>query len=282
MGEVKWIKLAVDMFSNRKIRMIESMDNGDALLVFWIKLLTLAGRINDGGRIYFMPEMPYTQKSLALYLNTNMAIVSHGLDLFKAYGMIETDRGYITITNWDKYQNVNGMERIREQTRKRVERYREKAKTERNVTETEEKKEGVTPCNVTETLHVTLRNATEEDIEEDIEEDKDKTLTCFNARARTREEKPVKHRYGEYKNVLLTDEELEKLKERFPQDWERRIEDLSLGIESKGYKYKSHYAALLSWARRDEARKPAPKQGSAEELDDFYKMVADWAKEDDG
>ena len=104
----------------------------------------------------------------------------------------------------------------------------------------------------------------------------------INARARTREEKPAKHRYGEYKNVLLTDEELEKLKERFPQDWERRIEDLSLGIESKGYKYKSHYAAILSWARRDEARKPAPKQGSAEELDDFYKMVADWAKEDDG
>ena len=149
MGEVKWIKLAVDMFSNRKIRMIESMDNGDALLVFWIKLLTLAGQINDGGQIYFTPEMPYTQKSLALYLNTNMAIVSQGLDLFKAYGMIEIDRGYITITNWDKYQNVNGMERIREQTRKRVERYREKAKTERNVTET---------------LHVTLGNATEEDI----------------------------------------------------------------------------------------------------------------------
>ncbi len=104
----------------------------------------------------------------------------------------------------------------------------------------------------------------------------------INARARVREKKPVKHRYGEYKNVLLTDEELEKLKERFPQDWERRIEDLSLGIESKGYKYKSHYAAILSWARRDEAREPSPKQGSAEELDDFYKMVADWAKEDDG
>lgn len=108
------------------------------------------------------------------------------------------------------------------------------------------------------------------------------SLTGDNARARTREEKPVKHRYGEYKNVLLTDDELEKLKERFPQDWERRIEDLSLGIESKGYKYKSHYAAILSWARRDEARKPSPKQGSAEELDDFYRMVADWAKEDDG
>lgn len=278
MGEVKWIKLAVDMFSNRKIRMIESMEEGDAVLIVWIKLLTLAGQINDGGRIYITPEKPYTQKLLAVCLNSYEALISEALDVFSDFGMIQREGDYITIANWDKYQNVNGMERIREQTRKRVERYREKAKAERNVTE----KEGVTPCNVTETLHVTLCNAREEDKKEDIEEDKNKTLTCFNARARTREEKPVKHRYGEYKNVLLTDEELEKLKERFPQDWERRIEDLSLGIESKGYKYKSHYAALLSWARRDEARKPAPKQGSAEELDDFYKMVADWAKEDDG
>lgn len=282
MGEVKWIKLAVDMFSNRKIRMIESMDNGDALLVFWIKLLTLAGQINDGGRIYITPEMPYTQKSLALCLNTDRTIVSQGLDLFKAYGMTETDRGYITITNWDKYQNVNGMDRIREQTRKRVERYREKAKTERNVTETEEKKEGVTPCNVTETLHVTLSNAREEDKKEDIEEDIDKTLTCFNARARVREKKPVKHRYGEYNNVLLSDDEMEKLKAEFPDDWQERIDNLSRGIASHGYKYKNHLATIRNWARRDEARKPSPKQGSAEELDDFYKMVADWAKEDDG
>ena len=49
MSEVKWIKVSVDMFTNRKIRMIESMENGDALLVIWFKLLTLAGQINDGG-----------------------------------------------------------------------------------------------------------------------------------------------------------------------------------------------------------------------------------------
>ena len=59
-----------------------------------------------------------------------------------------------------------------------------------------------------------------------------------------------KHKYGEYKNVLLTDEEVEKLKARFP-DWEKRIETLSQGIELKGYKYKNHYLAILKWAEKD-------------------------------
>ena len=108
------------------------------------------------------------------------------------------------------------------------------------------------------------------------------SLTGDNARARTREEKPVKHRYGEYNNVLLSDDEMEKLKAEFPNDWQERIDNLSRGIASHGYKYKNHLATIRNWARRDEARKPSPKQGSAEELDDFYRMVADWAKEDDG
>lgn len=59
-----------------------------------------------------------------------------------------------------------------------------------------------------------------------------------------------KHKYGEFKNVLLTDEEVEKLKAKFP-DWEKRIETLSEGMARKGYKYKSHYLAILKWAERD-------------------------------
>lgn len=104
-----------------------------------------------------------------------------------------------------------------------------------------------------------------------------------------KKQKPVKHKYGEYRNVLLTDEELEKLKTRFP-DWEDRIENLSLYIESKGIRYKSHYATILSWARRDtkqgqkttvsgETHKGNKKTGTAEELDDFYKMMSEWAQE---
>ena len=67
--------------------------------------------------------------------------------------------------------------------------------------------------------------------------------------------KPTKKAYGEFENVLLTDEEYNKLQNQFT-DLAQRIERLSLYIESKGAKYKSHYATLLSWARKDTDRPP--------------------------
>lgn len=63
---------------------------------------------------------------------------------------------------------------------------------------------------------------------------------------------PTKHKYGEHKNVLLTDEEYTKLKERFPTDYEEKINTLSEGLALKGYKYKSHYLAVIKWAKNDE------------------------------
>lgn len=94
--------------------------------------------------------------------------------------------------------------------------------------------------------------------------------------------KKQKHKYGEYKNVLLTDEELEKLKTEY-SDYEERIERLSSYVASTGKKYKSHYATIRNWARKDAEVKPInrpayQKQTKAEELDDFYRMASDWAK----
>ena len=95
--------------------------------------------------------------------------------------------------------------------------------------------------------------------------------------------KPVKHKYGEYNNVLLTDEELEKLKTEY-SDYEERIERLSSYVASTGKSYKSHYATIRNWARKDATVKPVnrqtyAKQTKADELDDAYKMMADWAGE---
>jgi len=71
------------------------------------------------------------------------------------------------------------------------------------------------------------------------------------------EKKPAKHKYGEYKNVLLTDEEYAKLQALFPVDLPARIERLSEYIASKGAKYKSHYATIRAWANRDGKQQPA-------------------------
>ena len=70
--------------------------------------------------------------------------------------------------------------------------------------------------------------------------------------------KPSKHRHGEFGNVLLTDDEFSKLKERFPADWQKRIDDLDIYVGKTGKKYKSHYLTIISWARSD-ADKNNPK-----------------------
>ena len=82
--------------------------------------------------------------------------------------------------------------------------------------------------------------------------------------------KTVKHKYGSEKNVLLTDDEYRKLSERFPEDYEERIENMSVGIAIHGYKYKSHYLAILKWAERD-ADKSAGKDRSANPFLDILK-----------
>lgn len=90
---------------------------------------------------------------------------------------------------------------------------------------------------------------------------------------------PVKHKYGEYNNVLLTDEELDKLIAEFP-DYQKRIENLSNYIASTGKKYKSHYATIKNWARRD-GEKQDVKGAKAQELDSFYEMAQRWAESED-
>ena len=47
----------------------------------------------------------------------------------------------------------------------------------------------------------------------------------------------------------LTEKQYEQLKEKFPKSYKKCIDDLSYYIASKGDKYKSHYAVILSWNR---------------------------------
>lgn len=104
----------------------------------------------------------------------------------------------------------------------------------------------------------------------DKNDKKEKNNNIARVCARAREEA-----MGEFKNVYLSEEELEKLKERFPYDWQGRIEKLSRYMASKGKRYKSHYATILNWARRDEEK---PRSKTADALDKFYEMAGEWSR----
>ena len=87
-------------------------------------------------------------------------------------------------------------------------------------------------------------------------------------------QKPVKHKYGEYNNVLLTDEEIEKLRDEYA-DLEERIERLSSYMASTGKAYKSHYATIRNWARKDASKVPAVKYSEKPKssTDDFMSKL---------
>lgn len=91
---------------------------------------------------------------------------------------------------------------------------------------------------------------TEIEIEEEIEKEKDLDVD----KKVTPAAKPIRHKYGHYSNVLLSDEDLKKVKAEFPDDWSERIERLSEYIASTGKSYKNHLATIRSWARKDKPK----------------------------
>lgn len=74
---------------------------------------------------------------------------------------------------------------------------------------------------------------------------------------------------GEFENVLLSEEELEKLKVRFPYDWQDKVEGLSRYIASHGKRYKNHYATILAWDRNNKHESETKKEGRLDWIDEI-------------
>ena len=86
----------------------------------------------------------------------------------------------------------------------------------------------------------------------DIDLDLDIDIDLVNKKEKIdRKEKPVKHQYGTYQNVLLSDVELQKLQSEFPTDWQERIDNVSGYCRSHGKSYRDYLATIRNWARRD-------------------------------
>lgn len=239
-ANVKWIKIVTDIFDDEKILLIENMPEADSIIVIWFKLLCAAGKQNNSGVFMLNDRMAYTDEMLATIFRRPLNTVRLALKTFEQFGMIEIIDNVITIPNWEKHQSLDKLEREKELNRKRVAAYRDRQKL---------LAAGNSECNDYSNDVVTRCNDTEED-KNRIEEDKNKK----------RDKELIRHKYGEYKNVLLSDQDMEKLKAEFPNDYLERIEMLSEGIASKGYKYKNHLAAIRSWAKRDKAKQPPSKK----------------------
>lgn len=127
-NEVKWIKIVVDVFDDEKIRLIESMPEGDTLVIIWFKLLCLAGKQNDSGVLILRDNFPFTDEMFSVIFRRPLNTVRLALKTFESYGMIEVVNGAVAIPNWNKHQNLSGAEAAKEATKNRVRRFRERQK----------------------------------------------------------------------------------------------------------------------------------------------------------
>ncbi len=161
MAEIHWIKLKTTMFDDEKIRLIQSVPESDSILIIWIRLLVLAGKTNDDGLIYIQRNMPYTDEMLATLFNKSLNVVRLAITTLNKFNMIDIGQdGVIAITNWEKHQNIDGMERVREQNRIRKQRQRKKVQLP----------------SLLESSHVTSRDSHAIDTDTDTESDIDKDI----------------------------------------------------------------------------------------------------------
>lgn len=164
MGDVKWIKIVVDIFDDEKILLIESMPEADSLIVIWFKLLCLAGKQNNHGVFVMNDRIAYTDKMLATIFRRKESTVQLALKTFEEFGMIEVVNGAITIPNWGKHQALDKLEKKNEYMREYMREYRERQRAQLG--------DGKTECKSNSKVNV---NEVEEEIdkEKDREEDKE-------------------------------------------------------------------------------------------------------------
>lgn len=134
MADVQWIKLKVGMFDGDSFKKIKRAKIGgeryrDKLTAIWFELMELAGRCNQGGRFISPRGIPYaTIDDIAIQIDRETDELDLCMQFFINEGMVEIINDIYGLTNWCEYQNLEGLDAIREQTRKRVAKHREKQK----------------------------------------------------------------------------------------------------------------------------------------------------------
>jgi len=117
----------------------------------------------------------------------------------------------------------------------------------------------------------------DKDKDEDKDEEKTKTKTESTETGARTAPAPVRHKYGQYDNVLLSEADMVKLRTEFPGDWAERIETLSAYMASKGVSYKNHLATIRNWARMEKERGQA-KGGKTNPARDYSQREYDDSK----
>ena len=237
MAEVKWIKMSVDMFDDEKVKIIQAMPDGDALLVVWIKLIALAGKTNAGGYIYISENIPYTDDMLSVVMNKPISTIRLALQTFIGLGMLENDAKGIYLVNFEKHQNLDKLAEIREYNRLSQQKSRARRKA----------LGGVNDMSMTSQECQGTDKEGEKEKERDLEGEGEEIPTSPTSKL-----EKVGGTLGQGV-LMLTDEQKDDLLDKLSLDeyefYCKKLSDYIIAHPEKTFK--SHYQTILKWVEED-------------------------------
>ncbi|WP_142963200.1 MULTISPECIES: phage replisome organizer N-terminal domain-containing protein [Bacteria] len=231
-----YLKLKDNFFDSDEMIILESMPDGYIYSNILLKLYLRS--LKYQGRLMFNDKIPFNSTMLAQVTRHSVGDVEKSIRIFNDLGLIEVlDNGAIYLAD---IQNFIG-ESSTEADRKRG--YRQRIELEKQALLTGGQMSDKCPDKNPPEIELELEKDIE--IEKEIKKEPKKKNT-------------TRHKYGEYKNVLLSDDQLEKLKSEFPNDWEQRIDRVSEYCESTGKTYKNYLATIRNWAKKDKTQPNQP------------------------
>ncbi|WP_301405348.1 phage replisome organizer N-terminal domain-containing protein [Enterococcus entomosocium] len=248
-----YLKLKDNFFDSDEMIILESMPDGYIYSNILLKLYLRS--LKYQGRLMFNDKIPFNSTMLAQVTRHSVGDVEKGIQVFSDLGLIEVlDNGAIYLAD---IQNFIG-ESSTEADRKRG--YRQRIELEKQALSINGQMSDKCPDKNPPEIEIEL--------EKDIEIDKE---------IKRKKKKTVRHKYGEYKNVLLSDDQMEKLKSEFPNDWEQRIDRVSEYCEVTGKTYKNYLATIRAWAKKD--KQPNNKAVRKPQTFTRQEKLPEWATE---
>ena len=215
-----WLKLKKDFFQQHQIKVLKSLPNGRLYALIYLELL--AESTSHEGELRYSQMLPYDIITLSAVIDEDKDNVEKAIETLINLELVEVlDDGTIYMR---EIQRLIGSE-TGSAERQRL--HRQKVKNNELVT-------------MSQKCHQEYRDKSIENRDKNID-------IC------------TRHKYGQYSNVLLSDEDIEKLKQEIP-NYEEYIERVSEYVASSGKKYKNFLATIRNWYRKDQESKPKTEE----------------------
>ena len=218
-----YLKLKDNFFDGDSIVLLENMQDG--ILYSNILLKLYLKSLKNGGKLQLDEHIPYTAQMIATLTRHQIGTVERALNIFRQLGLVEElDGGLLYMTDIELMIGQSSTEA----ERKRAARLENKALLPTRTN----------GGHLSDICPPEIEIKKEIDIESEIEREKETG-------------QPTPAVYGRYKNIFLTDTELEALKNELPEKWSFYVERLSEYMASKGKSYDNHAATIRRWAVSD-------------------------------